>query len=253
MDRLGGSVALITGSTSGIGAAIATRFAAEGATVVVTGRSIERGAAVAAACGPNAVFVAADLSSPAAPDALVAATMEQLGRIDILVSNAAITGGARGTVVELDDDTWAATLAVDLVAPARLCRAVIPHMVASGGGAIVFISSRAAERGTPGQAAYSAAKAGLGGLARSIAVDFAGAKVRCNVVSPGYVLHEQRDADIDTARRARFDAMHPLGVGEAADVADAAVFLASAESRWITGITLPLDGGSTIARGTTFG
>ena len=125
-------------------------------------------------------------------------------------------------------------------------------MVAAGGGAIVFISSRAAERGTPGQAAYSAAKAGLGGLARSIAVDFADAKVRCNVISPGYVLHERRDADIDTARRARFDAMHPLGVGEAADVAEATVFLASPESRWITGATLPLDGGSTIARGTTF-
>jgi NAD(P)-dependent dehydrogenase (short-subunit alcohol dehydrogenase family) len=129
------------------------------------------------------------------------------------------------------------------------CRRVRRHLRASGRGAIVNISSRAATRAARGFAAYTAAKGGLEALTRSIAVDEARHGVRCNAISPGYVLNERRDADLSDEERTRRQAMHLLGLGTADDVAHAAVYLASQESRWLTGSVLPLDGGSSAARG----
>ena len=247
--RLEGHVALITGSTAGIGKAIARRFASEGASVMVTGRDVERGEQVAAACGEQAAFTAADLGAVDTADALVAVTVERFGGLSILVNNAAASGGGDGAVADLSDDRWRAILEVDLLAPARLCRAAMPHLRRSGHGSIVNISSRAASRAARGLAAYTAAKGGLEALTRSIAVDEARNGVRCNAISPGYVLNERRDADLSDAERARREAMHLLGLGTPDDVAHAAVYLASEESRWLTGSVLPLDGGSSAARG----
>jgi len=247
--RLQGEVALITGSTAGIGRAIALRFAEEGAVVMVTGRDTERGKEVADACGSRARFVPADLADAGAADALVATTIEQLGGLSILVNNAAASGGGDGPVAELSDDRWSAILEVDLLAPARLCRAAMPALRACGHGSIVNISSRAASRAARGLAAYTAAKGGLEALTRSIAVDEAPHGVRCNAISPGYVLNERRDAHLSDAERTRREAMHLLGLGTSEDVAHAAVYLASQESRWLTGTVLPLDGGSSAARG----
>jgi NAD(P)-dependent dehydrogenase (short-subunit alcohol dehydrogenase family) len=126
-------------------------------------------------------------------------------------------------------------------------------MRAAGHGAIVNISSRQGERASPGLAAYVTAKAGMNGLTRAIAVDEAKHNIRCNTISPGYVLNDRRDADITPERRARFEGMHLTRLGVAADVAHAAVYLASAESGFVTGINLQLDGGSSIARGRTLG
>ncbi len=246
--RLDGEVALVTGSTAGIGKAIATRFAAEGASVIVTGRDEGRGRAVADACRGAAVFVGADLTEPEAAGALVSAAVDHFGALTILVNNAAVSQ-RDGPVAELSDDAWRAVLEVDLLAPARLCRAAIPHLRASGHGAIVNISSRAASRASRASAAYISAKGGLEALTRSVAVDEAPHGVRCNAISPGYVLNDRRDAHLTEEERARREAMHLLGLGTGDDVAEAAMFLASAESRWITGIVLPLDGGSSAARG----
>jgi NAD(P)-dependent dehydrogenase (short-subunit alcohol dehydrogenase family) len=248
MTRLTGEIALVTGSTAGIGKAIATRFAVEGARVVVTGRDAERGETVVAACGVNATFVGADLSQPDAADALVASTVERFGGLTILVNNAA-TAEPDGPVASLDDERWRAILEVDLLAPARLCRAAMPHLRASGHGSIVNISSRVATRASRGLAAYTAAKGALEALTRSIAVDEAPNGVRCNAISPGYVINERRDANITDEERARREAMHLIGLGDADDVAYAAVYLASTESKWLTGTVLPLDGGSSAARG----
>jgi NAD(P)-dependent dehydrogenase (short-subunit alcohol dehydrogenase family) len=253
--RLAGEVAIVTGSTSGIGRVIAERFAHEGASVVVTGRSSERGEAVAQSCGANAVFVAADLTDLGAANALVATATERFGPVSVLVNNAIDKGAGDGDVTQVDDRRWHEILDLDLVAAARLCRAAVPHMIQRGGGSIVMISSRAAERGTPKTAAYSAAKAGMTALGRSIAIDHGRDGVRCNTISPGYVMHEVRDADLDTNpdKRARLEGMHLLGIGDPVDVANAAVFLASSEAKWITGITMPVDGGSSAFRARSLG
>jgi NAD(P)-dependent dehydrogenase (short-subunit alcohol dehydrogenase family) len=134
-----------------------------------------------------------------------------------------------------------------------LARGAIPHMIEAGHGSIVNVSSRAAERASPGLAAYIASKGGLNALTRSIAVDYAAHNVRCNTISPGYVLNERRDAALTDERRARLEGMHLTRVGQASDVALAALYFASRESEFVTGVNLPLDGGSSAARGLTFG
>ena len=249
VSRLDGEIALVTGSTAGIGKAIAIRFAGEGASVMVTGRDAERGDEVVRACDGRAAFVAGDLGDPSAADAVVAATVDRFGGLSILVNNAAASGTGDGAAADLTDDRWQAIIEVDLLAPARLCRAAMPHLRACGHGVIVNISSRAASRAARGLAAYTAAKGGLEALTRSIAVDEARHGVRCNAVSPGYVLNERRDANLSDTERTRREAMHLLGLGDADDVAYAAVYLASRESKWLTGVVLPLDGGSSAARG----
>jgi NAD(P)-dependent dehydrogenase (short-subunit alcohol dehydrogenase family) len=256
--RLEGEIALVTGSTSGIGKAIATAFAAEGARVVVNGRDRARGAATVetiTASGGEAEFVAVDLSDEGACTGLVDAAVERLGGLTVLVNNAVAStvDETDGPVGELSTRSWEASLRVNLTAPMWLARAAIPHMVEAGHGSIVNVSSRAAERASRGLAAYIASKGGLNALTRSIAVDYAEHNVRCNTISPGYVLNERRDAALTDDRRTRLEGMHLTRLGEASDVAYAAVYLASRESEFVTGVNLALDGGSSAARGLTLG
>ena len=251
-----GERALVTGSTAGIGRAIAVAFAAQGAAVVVTGRDPERGDSVVqhiAAAGGIAHFVRADLHDERACARLVDDASERLGGLTVLVNNAAGGDARDSTVADIATDAWDAILRVDLTAPMWCARAAIPHMRAAGHGAIVNISSRQAERASPGLAAYVAAKAGLNGLTRAIAVEEAAHGIRCNTISPGYVLNDRRDADLAPDRRALLEGMHLTRLGEASDVADACVYLASRESEFVTGVNLQLDGGSSIARGRTLG
>ena len=255
--RLAGEVAIVTGATSGLGRVVARLFAKEGARVVVSGRDRERGARVTEAItdeGGDATFAATDLVDEAACDSLVATAVERFGSLTVLVNNAVASAGPRdGPVTRITTEGWESTLRVNLTAVAWLCRAAIPEMVEAGHGSIVNVSSRAAERGTPGLAAYAASKGGMNALTRSIAVDYAKDKVRCNTVSPGYVLHERRDADLDDERRRRLEGMHLTRLGTATDIAYAALYLASAEAEFVTGINLPVDGGSTAARGLVLG
>jgi len=251
-----GERALVTGSTAGIGRAIAVAFAAQGAAVVVTGRNAERGDAVVrdiTAAGGTAHFVAADLHDEDSCTALVEAAATRLGGLTVLVNNAAGGDARDSTIAEITTAAWDAIIRVDLTAPMWCARASIPHMRRAGHGAIVNISSRQAERASPGLAAYVAAKAGMNGLTRAIAVEEAGHNIRCNTVSPGYVLNDRRDAELAPERRATLEGMHLTRLGVAADVADACVYLASRESGFVTGVNLQLDGGSSIARGRTLG
>jgi NAD(P)-dependent dehydrogenase (short-subunit alcohol dehydrogenase family) len=254
--RLAGEKALVTGSTAGIGRATATEFARQGAAVVVTGRNEQRGASVVdeiERAGGRAVFVAADLHHEAECQRLVDAAAAELDGLTVLVNNAAGGDATDGPVGDLATDNWEAILRVDLSAPFWCCRAALAPMLAAGHGAIVNISSRQGERASRGLAAYIAAKGGLNALTRSIAVDYADRGIRCNTISPGYVLNDRRDADISAERRARYEGMHLTRLGVAADIAHAAVYLASPEAGFVTGINLQLDGGSSIARALTIG
>jgi meso-butanediol dehydrogenase/(S,S)-butanediol dehydrogenase/diacetyl reductase len=260
--RLSGSVAIVTGSTSGIGIAIARRLVVEGASVVVTGRDRERGNAVAAAIdgetpaessGDRVAFVPADLTDEWACAALVAGAVDRFGSLTILVNNAVATDSGRATVDHLDTADWESALRVNVTAAMWMCRAAIPHLRSAGNGAIVNVSSRAAERASPSLPAYAASKGALNALTRAIAVDHAADGIRCNTVSPGYVLHERRDRDLDPERKAQLEAMHLTRLATGDDVAAAVAFLCSDDAACITGINLPVDGGSTIARASVLG
>ena len=251
-----GERALVTGSTAGIGRAIAVMFAREGARVAVTGRNAERGNAVVdeiAANGGDAVFLPANLHDEAACNRLVDDAAARFGGLTVLVNNAAVVDGIDAGIAELTTEAWEKILRVDLTAPMWLARAAIRHMRAGGHGAIVNVSSRQAEQASRGLTAYIAAKAGLNGLTRSIAVEEARHNIRCNAISPGYVINDRRDAEMSHDKRERREAMHLTRLGVADDVAYAAVYLASRESEFLTGVNLQLDGGSSIARGATLG
>jgi 3-oxoacyl-[acyl-carrier protein] reductase len=251
-----GEQALVTGSTAGIGRAIAVAFAAEGASVVVTGRDADRGAATVAeieAAGGTAHFVPADLHDEQACTSLIEHATDRLGGLTVLVNNAAGGDARDAPVADITTDAWNAILRVDLTAPMWCARAAIAPMRRAGHGAIVNISSRQAERPSAGLSAYVAAKAGMNGLARAIAVEEAGNGIRCNTISPGYVLNDRRDADLAPDRRTALEGMHLTRLGVAADAAAACVYLASRESGFVTGINLQLDGGSSIARARTLG
>ncbi|MFM8304394.1 MAG: SDR family NAD(P)-dependent oxidoreductase [Actinomycetota bacterium] len=255
--RMAGELALVTGSTSGIGRAIAVEFAAEGARVVVHGRDPDRGRATveeARAAGGEAHFVPADLSDDGAAEGLVADTVAQLGGLTVLVNNAVgASGGHDSAVAEMSTEYWETALRVNLTAPMLLCRAAIPHMRAAGHGSIVNVSSRQAERPSAGMAAYCASKGGLNALTRALAVEYGKEGIRANTLSPGFVVNDRRDADITPERRARYEAMHLTRLGTARDCAYAAVYLASYESDFLTGINLQLDGGSSIGRAAVLG
>lgn len=255
--RMAGELALVTGSTSGIGRAIVVAFAAEGARVVVHGRDPDRGRAVveaARAAGGEAHFVAADLSALDAAETLVAETVDRLGGLTVLVNNAVgVSAGRDARVGEVTTEYWELALRINLTAPMVLCRAALPHMLAAGHGSIVNVSSRQAERPSAGMAAYCASKGGLNALTRALAVEYGAHNIRANTLSPGYVVNDRRDADMTPEDRARREAMHVTRLGEARDCAYAAVYLASHESEFLTGINLQLDGGSSIARAAVIG
>ncbi len=256
--RLAAEVAIVTGSTSGLGREIARVFAEESCAVAVTGRDRERGEATAAAIRRDAAeveFFAADITDSAACGRLVDAVVRRFGRLTVLVNNAVADSRAAADagVAELEPAALERILEVNLVAAATLCGFAIPRMLDAGHGSIVNVSSRAAELGTPGHAAYTMSKAGLDALSRSITADYARSGIRSNTVQPGYVLHEQRDAQLSEERRERLQAMQLTRLATATDVARAALFLASSEAEVITGTTLRVDGGSTVVRARALG
>jgi NAD(P)-dependent dehydrogenase (short-subunit alcohol dehydrogenase family) len=250
--RLEGKVAIVTGGGSGIGAAIARRFAAEGASVAVTGRRAGPIEAVAAEVGGLAV--AGDTSDPAHVDRAVADTVDRFGALDVVVANAAVALG--GSVDDPDDVAWRATLDVNVTGAMLLVRAALPHLVARGGGSIVLVSSISGVVAAPESAAYIASKSALIGLAKSIAVDHGPNRIRANAVCPGWVktpmadesmdqLAVDRGIDREAAYRVANELVPLRRAAEPDEVAACAAFLASDESSYVTGTTLIVDGGTT--------
>ena len=243
--RLAEKVAIITGGGSGIGRGIALAFAREGAKVVIAGRHQEKLDAVAKQIGEGCLVQSADVSEPQDIEKLVAATMKKFGGIHILVNNAGIL--LPGTAESHTEDEWKQTFDINVRGVWLLSRAVLPHMRAAGGGSIVNIASVLSFVAARNRVAYSASKGAVLALTRAMALDHAPEKIRVNCICPGIVETEMvaQFAMDENARRQRI-AMHPMGrFGQPEDIAQAAVFLASDESAWITGAAFPVDGGYT--------
>ncbi len=241
MFDLAGKTALVTGASGGIGAAIATALHARGASVAISGTRTGPLEELAAALGERVAVCPADLSDPAAPDALLAAAESALGPLHILVNNAGLTKDM--LALRMRDEDWEAVMNVDLAAPFRLARGALRGMLRRRAGRIISIASIVGTTGNAGQANYAAAKAGLVGMSKSLAAECASRGVTVNVVAPGFVATAMTDA-IPEANKTRLMDAIPLGrMGTPADIAAAVVYLASDEAAWVTGQTLHVNGG----------
>lgn len=253
MGQLEGKTAIVTGGSSGIGRAIACRFAAEGARVVigdVTEAPSAGGPPTAeaiAAEGGSALFRLCDVSRRDQVEALVETAVAEFGRLDVMVNNAAWFGGGRLT--ETSDESWERVMAVNLTGMFHGCRAAVAQMlrqepVAEARGRIVNITSQHGMISSPGYFAYGVSKAGGVYMTRQIAADYAEELIVCNAVAPGKIVtrSESNTVDEDALAYARSRTPMPR-LGRPADVASAAVFLASDQASYITGVNLLVDGG----------
>lgn len=245
MGRLSGKRVLITGAANGIGRATARLFAAEGARLSLFDVSVDAGEALARELresGVEAAFLAVDVGDPEAMAAGVGRSAERLGGLDVIYNNAGGATARDGRVTDIDLDEFWRAVRTDLFGTFLGCRFGIPHLVAAGGGSIINTSSIRAMIGTAGADAYTAAKGGVIALTRALALDWAHANIRVNAIAPGVVLSARVRAML--REDDPINAKTPLGASEPEDVAPLALYLASDESRRVTGAILPMDGGA---------
>ena len=241
MNTLSGKVAIVTGASRGIGAAIVKKLAAEGATVVAVARSIE-------SCEGAALCQKVDVSDSAQVDACVKTTIEKFGKIDILVNNAGITRD--GLLMRMSDDDWNQVLDINLKGTFLFTRAVARPMMknkaadgAQLGGSIVNIASVVGVTGNAGQANYTASKGGVIALTKTVAKELGSRNVRCNAVAPGFIESKMTEGLSDEIKRACMDSIPLKRFGTADDVAKVVAWLAGDDAAYVTGQVIGVNGG----------
>ena len=247
MARLEGKAAFITGAGAGIGRATAILFAREGARVAVADINLAAAEETAHLAGHAAIAVKTDVSDEASISAAIAATVEKFGRLDILHNNAGGSTPQDNNVVEVAVEEFWRVIKLDLFGTFLGCRYGIPALIRSGGGAVINMSSNLALMGVPGRDCYTAAKGGVAALTRSLAVEFAAQRVRVNAIAPSATMTERlkKLVQLNPAVN-KLAESHLLGQIEPGDIANAALYLASDESRAMTGQIMAVDSGVTI-------
>ena len=241
MFDLTGKCALVTGASGGNGAEVARALPGAGATVGLSGTRVEPLQVLAADLGARAHVLPCDLSDGAAVDGLIKTAAEAMGSVDILVNNAGITRD--GLMMRMSDDDWLAVIEVNLNSTFRLCRGALRGMMKARWGRIVNITSVVGQAGNPGQANYAAAKAGVAGMAKSLAQEVGSRGITVNCVAPGLIATAMTEKLNDEQRDKILQGV-PLGrMGTPADVAAAVLYLASEEAGYVTGATLDVNGG----------
>jgi len=241
MFDLTGMTALVTGSTGGIGSAIAKALAGQGATLALSGTSEEKLAAFKAELGGDHVILPCNLSDAAAVDALVPAAVEKLGKLDILVNNAGVTRD--NLAMRMKDEEWDQVIRVNLEAAFRLMRAACKPMMKARFGRIISITSVVGATGNPGQANYAASKAGLVGMSKALAQELASRGITVNCVAPGFIKSAMTDVLPDAQKDALLTKIPAGKLGDGEDIGAAVAYLASREAGYVTGQTVHVNGG----------
>ena len=250
VDELAGKVAIVTGGASGIGRGTVERFVAEGARVVIADIERDRGEALAASLGADALFRRADVSDPEQVGALVGTAVEKFGGLHVMVNNAGVSSTVHRRFLDDDLADFHRVMSVNVLGVMAGTRDAARHMASHGGGSIINMSSVVSSvKGVVNRFAYGASKAGVIGLTKAVAADFVTRGIRCNVICPGTVdtpsLHERlrSTGDYDAALRS-FVARQPMGrTGKPSEIAALALYLASDESTFTTGQPFIIDGG----------
>ncbi len=240
-------VAIVTGGGSGLGKAMAAKFAQNGITTIIVGRQAAKLEQACYEIGENCYMRVCDVTNLAEIPDFVETVVEAYGRIDVLVNNAGINQKKEFT--EVTDEEFQHVMTTNLSAVFTLSREVVKQMQKQGSGSIINISSMAAQYGIPRVIAYSASKTAIDGITRAMAVELAPFGIRVNAIAPGFIYSEMtaRALDSDPERKSKVFGRTPMGkMGQPEDIAEAAYFLGTDASKYITGVVLPVDGGNSI-------
>ena len=241
MFDLSGMTALVTGASGGIGSAIASALAGQGARLAVSGSNVDKLEAFRGGLGGDHVALPCNLGDGAAVDALVPQAVEALGQLDILINNAGVTRD--NLAMRMKDEEWSDVIRINLEAAFRLSRAALKPMMRAKYGRIISITSVVGATGNPGQANYAASKAGLVGMSKALAQEVASRNITVNCIAPGFIQSAMTDALPDSQKDALMGRIPAGRLGEGGDVAAAAVYLASREAAYVTGQTIHVNGG----------
>ena len=240
-------VAIVTGGGSGLGLAIAEKFTQNGITTIIAGRDTEKLNKAKEQLGDLCYAMACDVSNLASIPGFVTEIVSKFGQIDILVNNAGIN--MKKEFTEVTDEEFQKVITTNLCAVFTISREVVKHMLPRKTGSIIHISSMAAQYGLPKVIAYTASKTALDGMTRAMAVELSPNGIRVNAIAPGFIYTAMTDKALnsDPERKAKVFGRTPMGyMGQPSDIGDAALFLATEQSKYITGVILPVDGGNSI-------